>query len=146
MRTGMLKTGKNTPVERFFGVGAKRAEAFHRLGIRTARDLIYHFPRAYEPRGNVKSTQDVIDGEVCSLILTVNTEPKSAMIRRGMVITKITAFDDFGKCQITFFNQPYVKDQMARGMTFRFFGKIRREGFSVFMNSRNLRLLHYGKK
>ncbi len=135
MRTGMLKTGKNTPVERFFGVGAKRAEAFHRLGIRTARDLIYHFPRAYEPRGNVKSTQDVIDGEVCSLILTVNTEPKSAMIRRGMVITKITAFDDFGKCQITFFNQPYVKDQMARGMTFRFFGKIRREGFSVFMNS-----------
>lgn len=135
MRGSTLKTGKNTPVERFFGVGAKRAEAFHRMGIYTACDLVYHFPRAYEPRGNVKTTLDATDGEVCSLILTVNTEPKSAMIRRGMVITKVTAFDDFGKCGITFFNQPYVKDLMHRGSTFRFFGKVKREGFAVSMNS-----------
>ncbi len=135
MRVSTLKTGQNTPVERFFGVGAKRAEAFHRLGIYTARDLVYHFPRAYEPRGNVKTTLDAADGEVCSLVLTVNTEPKSAMIRRGMVITKVTAFDDFGKCGITFFNQPYVKDLMHRGSTFRFFGKVKREGFAVSMSS-----------
>lgn len=134
MRAGML-TGCHVPVERFFGVGARRAEAFHRLGISTARDLVYHFPRAYEPRGNVKTTRDAADGEVCSLILTVGTEPKTAAVRRGMVLTKVTAFDDFGKCEITFFNQPYVKDKMTRGATFRFFGRVRREGFSVFMSS-----------
>lgn len=135
MRANTLKIGWDSPVERFFGVGSKRAEAFHRLGIFTARDLVYHFPRAYEPRGIVKTTRDVVDGETCSLILTVGTEPKSAMIKRGMVITKVTAFDDFGKCTITFFNQPYVKDLMHRGLTFRFFGKVRCEGFAVSMNS-----------
>ncbi|PWL98935.1 MAG: ATP-dependent DNA helicase RecG [Clostridiales bacterium] len=134
MRASML-SGKNMPVERFFGVGARRAEAFHKLGIHTARDLVYHFPRAYEPRGNVRTTGEVADGEVCSLVLTVNTEPKTATVRRGMVITKLTAFDDFGKCGITFFNQPYVKDALTRGATFRFFGKVRRDGFSVSMTS-----------
>ena len=107
MRAGML-TGCHVPVERFFGVGARRAEAFHRLGISTARDLVYHFPRAYEPRGNVKTTRDAADGEVCSLILTVGTEPKTAAVRRGMVLTKVTAFDDFGKCENHLF-QPALR-------------------------------------
>lgn len=123
------------PVEHFFGIGMKRADAFHHMGLFTANDLVYHFPRAYEPRGRVKTTLTAEDGEVCSLILTVNTEPKTAMVRRGMMITKIAAFDDDGKCVITFFNQPYVKDVMQKGATFRFFGKVRREGFSVSMSA-----------
>jgi len=135
MRKSTMAEDRTMPVERFFGIGAKRAEAFHRIGIFTANDLVYHFPRAYEPRGSVKTTLTAKDGEVCSLILTVNTEPKTAMIRRGMVITKLAAFDDDGKCAITFFNQPYVKDVMHKGATFRFFGKVKREGFSVSMSA-----------
>lgn len=131
MRKSSLQVGKRTPIERFYGIGEKRAEAFHKLGIRTAEDLVYHFPRAYEPRGNVKTTAEAEDGEVCSLILTVANEPKTAMIRKGMTLTKFTAFDDDGVCAITFFNQPYVKDVAHKGMTFRFFGKIKREKPSV---------------
>ena len=123
------------PIERFFGIGAKRAEAFHRMGIYTAHDLVYHFPRAYEPRGNVKTTLTAEDGEICSLILTVGSEPKNATIRRGMVITKFTAFDEDGVAKLTFFNQPYVKDMAHKGATFRFFGKVVRDGFGVAMTS-----------
>ncbi len=135
MRKNSLAMGKSTPIERFFGIGEKRAESFHKLGIRNARDLVYHFPRAYEPRGNVKTTSEVEDGEVCSLILTVATEPKNALIRKGMTLTKFTAMDDDGMCGITYFNQPYIKDVAHKGMVFRFFGKIKRDGFSVFMTS-----------
>lgn len=136
MRKSSLAGGQDTPIEKFYGIGQKRAEAFHKLGLFTARDLLFHFPRAYEPRGNVKTTVDAIDGEVCSLILTVSAEPKTAMIRRGMVLTKLVAFDEEGRCQITFFNQPYVRDVMHRGATFRFFGKVERRGFdTVSMSS-----------
>ncbi len=127
MRRNSLSVGKDTPIERFYGIGEKRAEAFHKLGIRSAEDLVYHFPRAYEPRGKVKTTAEAEDGEVCSLILTIASEPKTAMIRRGMTITKFTAFDEYGLCAITFFNQPYVRDLAHKGMTFRFFGKVTRE-------------------
>lgn len=135
MRQSSLAVGKETPIERFYGVGEKRAQAFHKLGIFTAFDLIYHIPRAYEPRGYMKTTRTVENGDVCSLILTVGSEPKNAMIRRGMTITKFTAFDETDSVKITFFNQPYVKDMVHKGATFRFFGKVTREGFSVSMNS-----------
>ena len=46
MRKHLLQTGKDTPIERFYGVGEKRAEAFHKMGIETAEDAVYRFPRA----------------------------------------------------------------------------------------------------
>ncbi len=127
MRKSTLQTGMKTPIERFYGIGEKRAEAFHKLNIHTAGELVYHFPRAYEPRGNVKTTASAEDGEVCSLVLTVASEPKAHMIRRGMTIVKFTAFDEAGLCALTFFNQPYIKDMAHKGMVFRFFGKVTRE-------------------
>ena len=135
MRKNLLSIGKDTPIERFYGVGEKRADAFHKMGIFTATDAVYRFPRAYEPRGNVKTTASAEDGEVCSLILTVAGDPKSVMVRKGMTITKFSAFDEDGNCALIFFNQPYVKDQATRGMTFRFFGKIKRERSGISMTN-----------
>lgn len=135
MRKSLLETGKDTKVERFFGVGEKRAEAFHKMGVFTAEDLVYRFPRAYEPRGNVKTTAVAEDDEVCSLILTIATEPKNAMIRKGMTLTKFSAFDEDGVCNLVYFNQPYIKDMAHKGMTFRFFGKVSREKTGVSMTS-----------
>ena len=135
MRKNLMEVGKDTPIERFYGVGAKRAEAFHKMGIFTATDAVYRFPRAYEPRGNVKTTVSAKDGEVCSLVLTVADNPRSVMVRKGMTITKFKAFDEYGNCTLIFFNQPYVKDQAGRGMTFRFFGKIKRERSGVSMTN-----------
>ncbi len=135
MRKNFLEKGKDTPIERFYGVGEKRAEAFHKIGIFTAADAVYRFPRAYEPRGNVKTTASAQDGEVCSLILTVGTVPKSATIRKGMTLTKFTGFDEAGNCNIIFFNQPYVKEQAGRGLNFRFFGKIKRDKSGVSMTN-----------
>lgn len=135
MRKNFFDKGKDTPIERFYGVGEKRAEAFHKIGVFTAADAVYRFPRAYEPRGNVKTTASAADGEVCSLILTVGNVPKSVMIRKGMTITKFTGFDEAGNCNLIFFNQPYIKDQAGRGMTFRFFGKVKRERAGVSMTN-----------
>ncbi len=135
MRKSTLAVGKNTPIERFYGIGEKRAESFHKLGLHTAGDLVYHFPRGYEQRGNVKTTGTALDGEICSLVLTVATEPKNAMIRRGMTITRFSAFDEDGMCALTFFNQPYIRDMAHKGMVFRFFGKVEAAKNGVSMTS-----------
>ncbi len=125
------KSGAGAPVTSLYGVGEKRAAAFAKMGVETLRDLVYHFPRGYENRGNVKNLDEVEDGELCSLILCVAGTPKSAMIRRGMTITKLAAVDDTGKCTITFFNQPYVRDVLREGAYFRFYGRVKKTGRSV---------------
>ena len=61
------------PVQFLKGVGPKRAELLGRLGIRSARDLLYHVPRRYEdastvlPIGSAEAGMDVtLIGEVVS--------------------------------------------------------------------------------
>ena len=40
-----------------------------------------------------------------------------------------------GKCTITWFNQIYIKGQIKRGQTYRFFGRIAREFDHIEMRS-----------
>ena len=112
-----------TRVEELSGIGKTRAEKLNKIGIRTLRDLIYYFPRAYENRGDVR-TLGMHDTETPhSYILTVANEVNSVMVKKGMTISKFRAFDESGSCEVLFFNSPFVKDVFHTGSTFRFYGK-----------------------
>ena len=130
-----IKTGALAPVTRIRGVGEKRAEALAKLGAATVGELVYHFPRGYENRGNVKNIDEAEDGELCSFILCIASASRPVMIRRGMTLTKVAAVDDTGKCNITFFNQPYVRDVLREGAYFRFYGRVEKKGSAVSMAS-----------
>ncbi len=125
----------NAPVHVLQGIGPARARAYERLGIVTVSDLIYHFPRAYENRGDIKLLSDCISGEKSAVVLTVGTVPKKTMIRRGMVLLRFTAFDESGVCEITFYNQNYLADKFPLGATFRFYGQVERVGKRYRMNT-----------
>ncbi len=125
----------DTSVRYLSGVGEKRAETLANMGIYTIRDLLYHFPRAYQHRGNVRLVSEVEDGETASLVMTVASQPHTAMLKGRMTMTKFSAFDGTGKCNLTFFNQNYVSKIFTVGATFRFYGKIQRKGKAVSMAS-----------
>ena len=119
----------NQPVTVLKGVGDARREALARLGAETLGDLIRIFPRAYQNRGDVQTVAVIRDrlknGErgPFSAELTVSTEPEVKMIRRGMVLLKVKAFDETGTAELTWFNMPYMKNNFHVGETFRFFGR-----------------------
>ncbi len=112
-------------VQSLAGIGATRAKALERLGIVTVRDLLYHPPRGYQNRGAVRPLSQVKDGEVVSLLLTVGTQPRSVTLKKRLTLVKFSAFDETGKCQITFFGQSYLCDVFTVGTEFRFYGKIK---------------------
>lgn len=126
----------NTPVKELYGVGDKIEKYLHSGGLFCVKDLIYHFPRAYQNRGDIREISDITAyNEFHSYILTVASEPKIAMVRRGMNIMKLRAFDDTGTVHITYFNQNYLKEVFTVGSTFRFWGKITQEKRTLCMNS-----------
>ena len=134
--------GLRSPVTDLRGVGSAKAKSLERAGIRTVMDLINHYPRAYQNRGDVKSVAMAAllcrtEGECppSSFILTVSSEPKVSMIRRGMTLVKLRAFDDSGVMELTYFNQPFLKDVFHTGMTFRFFGRPTLEMGRMKLNS-----------
>lgn len=126
----------NSSVKELYGVGDKIEKYLHSGGLFTIKDLIYHLPRAYQNRADVRCASDeAAYGEFHSYILTIASEPKAAMIRRGMNIMKVRAFDETGVVQITYFNQNYLKDVFTVGSTFRFWGKITKEKRTLCMTS-----------
>ena len=130
----MSKLGDSS-VKVISGIGPARVKAYQKLGINTVSDLIYHFPRAYENRGDIKLLSECVSGDKAALEMVVGTVPKKTMIRRGMTLLKFTAFDESGSCEITFYNQNYLADKFPLGATFRFYGQVERVGKRYKMNT-----------
>lgn len=135
-----------SPITVLSGVGAVRAKQYARLGVETVSDLLYHFPRAYENRGDVRPLAECQSGSKCSVALTIGTLPKKSMIRRGMTLLKFRAFDESGSCEITFFNQNYLADKFPLGATFRFYGQVERVGKQFKMSSPAYEMMVEGRE
>lgn len=115
------------------GVGEVRAKTLEKLGIRTLRQLIEHFPRAYEDRTAVYSIAEAPFDTPVSIRALVARQPVLSRIRRGMELVKLRAVDDSGSVDITFFNQNYLKNKFQPGESYIFYGKI-----SVVGNHRSM--------
>ncbi|MBQ8849214.1 MAG: ATP-dependent DNA helicase RecG [Clostridia bacterium] len=125
----------DTDIGKLYGVGAVKKEAYARLGIHTVGELLSHYPRGYEDRGNVKLLSESDGVSKCAYLLTVATEPRSARIKGRMSLLKFRAYDDSGICEITFFNQEYLKNTFTPGTLFRFYGKADLKGKNYSLTS-----------
>ena len=119
----------NSPVTVLPGVGPARAAAYAKTGVTTLGDLLYHIPRAYENRGDIRQLRDARrDGGKTALVLTVATEPRAARLPRRMTILKFRACDDHDTAEITFFNQEYLRSKFTLGSVWRFYGVVELKG------------------
>ena len=118
-----------TEIRYLKGIGEKKAQAFHKLGVFTLYDLLSFFPRRYEDRSVYKPIALAENGEsVCVRALVADT-PHLARIRRGLDLVKFRAVDESGSMDITYFNQAYRKDNILKGESYVFFGKMEVNGF-----------------
>ena len=106
------------------GVGDARATALAKLNIKTVRDLLYDFPRAYENRGHIRTLSEGTDGTKSAFLLTVGSTPKTVRLHGRMSMTKFKAFDDSGTVEVVYYNQEYVRQIFSPGDTVRFWGKL----------------------
>ena len=81
------------PVTYLKGVGPARAEMLRRLGIITARDLLYHIPHRYEDATTVKpiaSLEPGMDATVVGRVISKGIIPT----RKGLRIFQAVVQDD----------------------------------------------------
>lgn len=131
----MDRPDEASPVTVLKGVSEARASAFRALGIETLDDLIRHYPRTYEERGHIVPLAKAEAGTYAAFLLTVATQPKAAVLRKGMNILSFKAFDQSSVCTVTFFNQPYYKSVFTVGSLYRFYGKIDRMDGRISLTS-----------
>lgn len=105
------------------GIGPKRAEMLKRLGIVDTRDLLYHFPRKYEDRREIKSLDKLSVGatETTTARITALEEIRP---RKGLRVLKAQLKDNTGSAQAIWYNQPYLKRQLSPGTEILLTGKV----------------------
>ena len=85
--------GLSDPVTSLKGVGPARAKQLENLNIYTLGDLICHFPRGFEDRTKlVPIAQLQADVPACFRAVVMTT-PRTAHIRKGMDLTKVSVAD-----------------------------------------------------
>ena len=120
-----LKLTAQTPIKFIKGIGEARGEAFARLGVQTASDLIAFYPRAYEERGKVKRISDTIENELCSIEITVRETSKIKMIKNGLSVFRTVVEDESNVMEFVFFNMPFMAKTLAPGRRFRAYGRMK---------------------
>lgn len=122
----------DSPVRYIKGVGEKRAFVLSKLGIITARDLLYHFPRRWEDRRHFKKIGELIDGEKATIMGRV-IDAESTVTSRGLVIVKAIIDDISGVAYLTWFNQPYMKTRFKslKGKRIVAYGTVKRNRWGI---------------
>jgi ATP-dependent DNA helicase RecG len=98
------------------GVGPALRAKLNRLGIYTARDLLYHFPRGYEDRRTVRRLKDVNEGEKAMFRFTV--VGLSEFYYNGKRHPRITVADESGEAFLYCFNRHFLIDVLKPGTQF----------------------------
>lgn len=129
------------PVTYLKGVGPARAEALRRLGIITARDLLFHIPRRYEDASTITpiaSLETGMDGTIIGRVISKGIIPT----RKGLRIFQAVLKDDSGMIEASWPGQPFLDRTIEKGDIMLLTGTVR------FFHGRQLQpreYIHLGK-
>ena len=102
-------------IEVLKGVGPKKAQQLHGLGLCSLFDLLTHFPRSYEDQGSITPIGRLEAGERATVAGVITGLQEKRAGRRGMVILTATISDGTGFLQLTWFNQKFLKQKLKTG-------------------------------
>ena len=102
-------------IEVLKGVGPKKAQQLHGLGIGSLFDLLAHFPRSYEDQSSITPIGRLEAGERATVAGVITGLQEKRAGRRGMLILTATISDGTGFLQLTWFNQKFLKQKLKTG-------------------------------
>ena len=114
----------DTPVKFLKGIGERRAEQLERLGIRTARDLLWHLPHRYIDASTVTP---LVRAEVGQEVACVGRVVAKGVVptRRGLRIFHAVLRDDSGVLECVWPGQAFLDRSIAVGQTLLVSGPVR---------------------
>src|SRR3989338_4646268 len=122
----------DTPVQYLKGVGPRRNSFFYRLGLKTLRDLLYHFPRRHEDRRvfpSISQLEPGRKGTARGVISSIGL----FRAKTGTLILQVTVRDSTGLVTALWFNQPYMRKWFSVGQEIILYGAVDRIGRKVQM-------------
>ncbi len=126
---------ENSPVTKIKGIGPKSAAAYEKAEIRTVGDLVRYFPRAYdvmEDPVKASSLTAADDGRTVAVEGHIETSLSVRFLKAFRIVTgKIRT--DGTYLDVTWFNMPFMRNQVRPGTTYIFRGQVKAKGRRFYL-------------
>lgn len=115
----------NDPIEKHFArLKPEQKRALAKLGIRTIRDLLYHFPARYENAGPAGTIAGIAPGADVTLYGTIRKPETRKAWKSRRPMAEATLEDATGKIKLMWFSQPYIAKSLHDGMVVKVTGRV----------------------
>ena len=124
LRSAGASVRLDTPVQFLKGIGERRAEGLERLGIRTARDLLWHLPHRYI---DASTLTPLAKAELGREVACVGRVVAKGVLptRRGLRIFHAVLRDQSGLLECVWPGQPFLDRTIVVGQTLLVSGPVR---------------------
>ena len=119
-----------TPVQFLKGVGPERAKLLERIGLRTAADVLFNFPRDYQDLTDLRSIEHLEVDKLQSVRGTVE-EIDLRNTGAGRSIVGCLVREGQRYLRAIWFNMPFMADRFRRGQEVLLSGKAEAEWRAV---------------
>lgn len=140
-RDRMQGLGLGDQIERLPGVGPKRAEDFHKLGVYTIDDLLTLWPRRHMDRTRVTPICQLVVGEVASVKGIIESASENYGPRSYL---RVTVSDGTGYLTATFFHAQWLKRQLLAGRQVLLSGRVDRFRQRIAMTHPEFEMIENG--
>ncbi|NMC78672.1 MAG: ATP-dependent DNA helicase RecG [Chloroflexi bacterium] len=118
------QAGINAPLTVLPGIGKRQAQTLTNLGLQTLGDLLYYFPRRYDDYSRLTPINRLNYGDECTIIAGVQSSSTRPVSGGRYQLTEVVVSDGTGFLRLTWFNQPWIKNQLKAGDQIVFSGKV----------------------
>ena len=123
------------PIEKLRNVGPRNISRLHKLGIKTVKDLLWHFPVRYEDYSETIQIAQVEPGQKVSIQGEVLKISSRRIFPKRMSVTNAIVSDSSGAIKVVWFNQQYIENQLAEGTFVSLAGKASLNKHGLYLSS-----------
>ena len=116
-------------------LGPASQKRLKKLGIKTIRDLLYHFPHRYEDFSNLIPISKAEPGGPFCFQGEILDIKNIRTFRKRMMLTQMILGDETGKLKAMWFHQPYLINTFKKGTYVCLAGKISGKGKSLYLSN-----------
>lgn len=126
------------PLTSVFRLTDTQKSALNRLGIRTVRDLLFHFPFRYDTGGDESIISGLTPGIETTIVGTIEKLQTKKSWKRKIPVSEGLIKDASGTIKVMWFNQPYIAKMYQVGTLVKATGKVTGSGEKLYLANPHL--------
>jgi len=111
-------------IENYFRIDINQKKALSTLGLKTIKDLLYHFPSRYSDISEIRNIDTLEDGENVTILGNITGLKTKKGFKSKIPMGEARLSDLTGSINIIWFHQPYLAKMLKEGSTVRVTGKV----------------------